>query len=459
MKDLKTMLLKAPDLIDGLIEISQNRKWIETTIATLKLSQCLIQGVWSGANSSSSNNEKSQSVSSPTSLELAFKQLPFLSNDEDVKKVIRNSKVKNFSGFLRLSDEEKSKAVSEVLKSNEEKEEFLKVCHFFPILKIDSKLYVEEDDEEEEEDDGEGTNLREEKESKSKNVSVELTSSTNKEETPQIKGDQIFEQDLVTLKIIITRENLPDHGSTSSSTSSALKKGKKASTSSANSSSAATIPPVYAPYFPGMLYDNWWILVTDKPKTSNALTTGTAAVAASTSSSSSSLDATPIHAFDKIVDPKHRVFSHECKFYAPNKEGKYELNVYLFSDAYLGCDEVFSLSYEVFPASLLPEYKPHPEDIELDNEPTMFEQLMAANADDSSEDDDEDDDDEDDGGHSHPHSHSSASKGKKKPSNSSSNKKEKESKSAIVAESSSSSAGKNKKQPVRVVEEVEEEED
>jgi hypothetical protein len=37
----------------------------------------------------------------------------------------------------------------------------------------------------------------------------------------------------------------------------------------------------------------------------------------------------------------------------------------------------------VRPASELPEYAPHPEDVELDNEPTLFEQVMSANVEDS----------------------------------------------------------------------------
>jgi translocation protein SEC63 len=43
---------------------------------------------------------------------------------------------------------------------------------------------------------------------------------------------------------------------------------------------------------------------------------------------------------------------------------------------------------------LLPEYQPHPEDLELDNEPTLFEQVMAANVDDSSDDDDDEEEGE-----------------------------------------------------------------
>lgn len=43
--------------------------------------------------------------------------------------------------------------------------------------------------------------------------------------------------------------------------------------------------------------------------------------------------------------------------------------------------------FTVTPAALLPVYQPHPEDLELDNEPTLFEQVM--NAADSSDSEDE----------------------------------------------------------------------
>lgn len=48
------------------------------------------------------------------------------------------------------------------------------------------------------------------------------------------------------------------------------------------------------------------------------------------------------------------------------------------------------LQFNVAPASTLPVYQPHPEDLELDNEPTLFEQVM--NAADSSDSEKEDED-------------------------------------------------------------------
>ena len=51
------------------------------------------------------------------------------------------------------------------------------------------------------------------------------------------------------------------------------------------------------------------------------------------------------------------------------------------------------------PAADLPEFVAHPEDLELDNEPTLFEQVMAAaNQDEESSDDEDEDKDGNDQG-------------------------------------------------------------
>jgi translocation protein SEC63 len=58
----------------------------------------------------------------------------------------------------------------------------------------------------------------------------------------------------------------------------------------------------------------------------------------------------------------------------------------------MGLDMNQVIEFNVSEASELPEFVPHPEDVALDDEPTMFEQMMAANQDvDSSDDEDEND--------------------------------------------------------------------
>ena len=66
------------------------------------------------------------------------------------------------------------------------------------------------------------------------------------------------------------------------------------------------------------------------------------------------------------------------------------MELHVLSDSYMGLDHTIPLQFTVRASSELPEYEPHPEDVELDNEPTLFEQVMAANVDDSSDDEDDD---------------------------------------------------------------------
>ena len=66
------------------------------------------------------------------------------------------------------------------------------------------------------------------------------------------------------------------------------------------------------------------------------------------------------------------------------------MQLYVFSDTYMGLDELIDIDFTVKPAADLPAYEPHPEDLELENEPTLFEQVMAANQDEADSSDDED---------------------------------------------------------------------
>lgn len=63
---------------------------------------------------------------------------------------------------------------------------------------------------------------------------------------------------------------------------------------------------------------------------------------------------------------------------APHKPGTVKLDVFVKSDSYIGLDQHKAVEFEVISASTLPQYEPHPDDLELDNEPTLFEQVMQA---------------------------------------------------------------------------------
>jgi len=83
------------------------------------------------------------------------------------------------------------------------------------------------------------------------------------------------------------------------------------------------------------------------------------------------------------------------RFKGPEKVGTYTFTVIVKSDSYLGLDLRQTFDVEVQSKDLLEKFVPHPEDVALDNEPTMFDlmhnQLEEMNNDfDSSDDEDED---------------------------------------------------------------------
>jgi len=145
---------------------------------------------------------------------------------------------------------------------------------------------------------------------------------------------EIAERDLVTLLLSFERTNLVDGNSA---------------------------PHVHAPRFPLARLELWWILVSD--------------------CAGNLIFADKVTAQSKVVD-------HRVKFLAPPQAGTYVFNVDLKSSDYLGLDVHEQVRMVVIPAAQLPEYFAHPDDLNLDDEPTLFEQVMSGNADSDSESDD-----------------------------------------------------------------------
>ena len=90
-----------------------------------------------------------------------------------------------------------------------------------------------------------------------------------------------------------------------------------------------------------------------------------------------------------------RVVEHQIKFLAP-RMGEYDFDLYVKSNAYIGLDQKSSVSLTTLDPSVLPEYKVHPDDAELDDEPTLFEEMLNANIEQDSDSDDDDDDSDSD---------------------------------------------------------------
>lgn len=147
--------------------------------------------------------------------------------------------------------------------------------------------------------------------------------------------DEIAERDLVTLLVAFDRSNV---------------------------SNGSLSPPVHAPLFPAVRFETWWIIVSD--------CAGNLVLA------------------DKI-NAQSKVVNHRVKFLAPPQAGTYGFNLDLKSSDYLGLDVREQIKMTVIPAAQLPEYTAHPDDLTLDDEPTLFEQVMSGGVDTDSETDDD----------------------------------------------------------------------
>jgi len=153
------------------------------------------------------------------------------------------------------------------------------------------------------------------------------------------EDNKVYEGDLCTVEVTFTRNNLED--------------GEKAGL-------------VHAPRFPYPKQEAWWVALGTKEG--------------------------KIISIDKVTSAK-KVVEHKIKFLAPRK-GAYEFDLHVMSNAYIGFDYKSSVELTTLDASVLPEYKIHPEDAELDDEPTLFEEMMNANIEDDSDSEEEDDSDD-----------------------------------------------------------------
>mmetsp|Transcript_38111 Transcript_38111/g.83693 ORF Transcript_38111/g.83693 Transcript_38111/m.83693 type:complete len:649 (-) Transcript_38111:185-2131(-) len=151
---------------------------------------------------------------------------------------------------------------------------------------------------------------------------------------------QVYEGDLLTVQVKLTRTN--------------LKEGEKAGL-------------VHAPYFPYPKQEAWWVILGTKD--------------------GKIIDIQKVTKADRTVE-------HEIKFLAPRK-GEYEFDLHVVSNAYVGLDQKLAVDLEVSDPSTLPEYKVHPDDAELDDEPTLFEEMMMQNVEEDSDSDEDDEDDSD----------------------------------------------------------------
>ncbi|KAF1794406.1 hypothetical protein JG687_00003250 [Phytophthora cactorum] len=269
--DLNMMLKKAIQLVDGMLEISVMKSWLQTTLNLMEMQQFLTQGLW---------------FKDPP-----FLQLPHLTEAEVKHIVTGKNAVRSMHQYLAMKPEER-KGLSGL--SEEDRQEVTTVLDMMPHMELQISIGVEDE-------------------------------------------EFIAEGDIMTVTVKLTRKNVKE---------------------------GDTCDLVYAPRFPYPKMERWYCIVGD-------------------------VKMNHLHAFAKMTS-QERVVEQKLQLQAPPKAGTYQLDIFVKSDSYVGMDLRAVAKFNVAPAATLPVYKPHPEDLELDNEPTLFEQVM--NAADSSDSEEEDED-------------------------------------------------------------------
>jgi translocation protein SEC63 len=272
-EDLNNMLRLSTSLNEAMIKICQHQEWLNTALNCIEFSQNITQAVWIKDNS--------------------LLQLPHFSDKEvaQCEKAKGAGAAKCLKDYLHVPDDEK-KGLSDM--SESDKKDVMTACALIPDISVEHDIYVDDDED-----------------------------------------NKVYENDLVTIKVTITRNN--------------LKGGEKAGL-------------IHAPLFPFPKKEAWWVILGTK-------------------------QGKIIHA-EKITSPA-KVVSHKIKFLAPPK-GEYEFDCFIKSNAYSGLDQEFKVNLTTLDASALPEYKVHPDDKNLDDEPTLFEEMMNANVEEESDSEDED---------------------------------------------------------------------
>ena len=153
------------------------------------------------------------------------------------------------------------------------------------------------------------------------------------------EDDKVYEGDICTIRVSITRKH--------------LEKGERAGY-------------VHSPHFPFPKKEAFWVIL-------------------------GQMRAGKIMSIEKVTNP-NRVVHHDIKFMAP-PVGHYEFDLFVKSNGYVGMDQKLAVTMDTLDNSTLPEYKVHPDDAELDDEPTLFEEILNAHVEQDSDDEEEDEDD------------------------------------------------------------------
>lgn len=276
MDDLRFMLRRSTALVDAMISVCKHQDWMQAAITCIEFGQYMTQAVW-GKDS-------------------PLLQIPHFTEKEVRKCLERDSAdagvVNTVQAYRELPEAEKEGLDEFTATQKNDVKQYLD--KIFPNILIESRVFVDDDED-----------------------------------------SNIYENDLVTIEVTITRQN--------------LEPGEK-------------VGLVHAPLFPFPKMEAWWIIL-------------------------GQLKGGKTISIEKVGNPSRTVV-HNIKFLAPPK-GEYEFDLIVKSNGYIACDQTSKVKMTVLDGSTLPEYKVHPEDAALDDEPTLWEEMLNAHIEQDSDDEEE----------------------------------------------------------------------
>jgi len=270
--NLDRMLATLPDILQALIDFCKTAYFLDAIVECVKFSQCMNQAIWTHVGDSPfvQLSPKLKKGKGATALEEAVKDIPNL---------------------LKMSDEECLRKVAG--QSDEVRRDIMEARKVLPKMTLETRVFVVEDDdsvlaafheeEEEERQKGDDVNADADESNESKGKGGVVVDDVSDDEggndtavvpAPPISGEDVFEGDLVRLRVTLTRENVPE--------------GERAGA-------------VYAPFYPSVLEEAWWLLLLH-PRTGQVL------------------------AADRLTD-QDRVIKSDMRFMAPNETGEHDMDL------------------------------------------------------------------------------------------------------------------------------------
>lgn len=271
-------------------------------------------------------------------------QLPHFTQREAKHATAGRKGSKGIAEYVELEDKKGLRDLSEEAQSD-----VLEVCRLLPRLRIEAEVVVEGEEDSELELDAEGKAVRNERKGKSEDEGAEAAggegegdegSDTEPSEAParRVAAERLIgDSDICTLRIRITRENVPEGGEA---------------------------PAVHAPHYPVEKRETLYLLHVDK-------------------------SGMIVHNLD-VLESQDRTVEHTgFKWRAP-PAGEYQTRFILLSDSYIGFDRDVTIDYRVVPQSEVPTSELHNEDEEFDKE--LQDELHQWEDNDASSDEEDDGD-------------------------------------------------------------------